>query len=108
MRAVFLPFWKKKLEKDIDFTPAHLRQARKKKRKAVLFSLLAVLLAAGLFLVYYYPQAVIRKYERELAAEDAVLGELEQGKKVYERLQAKKAEYDALIAVLREIEGQRI
>lgn len=100
-------FQRQRFPKDIDFLPLRIRAARKKRRNRILFSLIGVLLAVGLYFLYTYPQHLIRKYEHELTVENALVQDLEKGKEVYDRLQAKKARHDAMLATLDEIEKQR-
>gem|GEM_PF-1301978 len=108
MNVVISPrFQKRRTAKDIDFLPARIRLARRKRRDAFLFSLLGIMLAVGLYFLYACPQNLIRKYERELAVENAMIQDLERGREVYERLQARKARHDALVAALTEIEKQQ-
>lgn len=110
MNIVISPKFQKRnsiKEKDIDFLPVHIRVSRTKKKKAVSFSIFGVLLAVGLYFLYIYPQGLIREYERELAVENNLIQNLERGKEVYDRLQAKKAKHDTMSAAIGEIEKQR-
>lgn len=108
MNIVILPrFQKSYTAKDIDFLPARIRLARRKRRNIFLAGFFGMMLAMSLYFIYAYPQSLIREYERELAVENAMIQDLERGKEVYERLQARKARHDALVAALLEIEKQR-
>lgn len=108
MNIVISPrFQRRRLPKNIDFLPLRIRAARKKRRNRILFSVAAVLLAVSLYFLYTFPQNLIRKYEHELAVENALVQDLGKGKEVYDRLQAKKARHDAMLAALDEIEKQR-
>lgn len=108
MKTVIMPKYRKQSQiKDIDFLPESIRAARKKRKKTVFYGLFGVLLAAVLYLLYTCPQNMIRKNERELAAENATISDLEKGKEVYERLKDKQNKKDTLLAALNEIEKQR-
>ncbi len=93
--------------KDIDFLPVGIRTARKKRKEKLFLGLLGVLLAAGVYMLYTYPQKIIRECERELAVKNTFIHDLEKGKAVYDRLQATEAKLNTMLAALDEIEGQR-
>ncbi len=109
MRAAIIPpFIKRGPGRDINFLPPGVRLARRRRRNILLGGFTAVAVLACLFVLYTYPESLIKNYERRLEMHKSEVSRLEGGKEVFERLEAKKAKYGAMRSAVQEIDSQRL